>query len=252
MLKPAEFKNPEQEIERFQRRLAVAGALVLLAFFLLFTRFFWLQVVQHEHYRTRAEDNRISLVPIVPNRGVIVDRNGVVLARNYSAYTLEITPGKVADLEAVINALAGVVDIQPKDRKRFRKLLEESQELRVAADPHPPDRRGGGALHRPALPLPGRRDQGAAVPPVSAGRTRFACPRLHRPGERPRPEAPSSGRAERTTTAAPSTSARPGWSRSTSSSCTARPASSRSRSMPAAGPCAAWRAPRRCPATTWC
>ena len=127
MLKPAEFKNPEQEIERFQRRLAVAGALVLLAFFLLFTRFFWLQVVQHEHYRTRAEDNRISLVPIVPNRGVIVDRNGLVLARNYSAYTLEITPGKVADLEAVINALAGVVDIQPKDRKRFRKLLEESK-----------------------------------------------------------------------------------------------------------------------------
>jgi cell division protein FtsI/penicillin-binding protein 2 len=90
-------------------------------------RFFWLQVVQHEHYRTRAEDNRISLVPIVPNRGLIVDRNGLVLARNYSAYTLEITPGKVADLEAVIDELAGVVDIQPKDRKRFRKLLEESK-----------------------------------------------------------------------------------------------------------------------------
>ncbi len=127
MLKPAEFKNPEQELERFQRRLAVAGGFVLFAFFLLFVRFFWLQVVQHEHYRTRAEDNRISLVPIVPNRGVIVDRNGLVLARNYSAYTLEITPGKVGDLEAVINELAGVIDIQPKDRKRFRKLLEESK-----------------------------------------------------------------------------------------------------------------------------
>ena len=126
-MRPAEFKNPEQEIERFQRRLAVAGALVLLAFFLLFLRFFWLQVVQHEHFQTRAEENRISLVPIVPNRGVIVDRNGLVLARNYSAYTLEITPGKVADLEAVINALSGVIDIQPKDRKRFRKLLEESK-----------------------------------------------------------------------------------------------------------------------------
>jgi peptidoglycan glycosyltransferase (EC 2.4.1.129)/cell elongation-specific peptidoglycan D,D-transpeptidase len=123
----AEFKNPEQELERFQRRLAVAGGLVLLAFFLLFARFFWLQVVQHEHYRTRAEDNRIALVPIVPNRGLIVDRNGTVLARNYSAYTLEIMPSKVADLEAVIDELAGIVDIQPKDRKRFRKLLEESR-----------------------------------------------------------------------------------------------------------------------------
>jgi len=126
-MRPAEFRNPEQELERFQRRLAVAGGLVLFAFFLLFIRFFWLQVVQHEHYQTRAEDNRISLVPIVPNRGVIVDRNGLVLARNYSAYTLEITPSKVADLETVINDLAAIVDIQPKDRKRFRKLLEESK-----------------------------------------------------------------------------------------------------------------------------
>jgi len=124
---PAEFKNPEQELERFQRRLAVTGGFVLLAFFLLFARFFWLQIVQHEHYRTRAEDNRIALVPIVPNRGLIVDRNGAVMARNYSAYTLEIMPSKVADLEAVIDALAGIVDIQPKDRKRFRKLLEESK-----------------------------------------------------------------------------------------------------------------------------
>ena len=126
-MRPAEFKNREQELERFQRRLAVAGGFVLFAFFLLFSRFFWLQVVQHEHYRTRAEDNRIALVPIVPNRGLIVDRNGVVLARNYSAYTLEITPSKVADLEAMIDELAGIVDIQPKDRKRFRKLLEESK-----------------------------------------------------------------------------------------------------------------------------
>ena len=123
----AEFRNPEQELERFQRRLAVAGRVCPLAFFSPFLLFSWLQVVQHEHYRTRAEDNRISLVPIVPNRGVIADRNGLVLARNYSAYTLEITPGKVADLEAVINALAAIVDIQPKDRKRFRKLLEESK-----------------------------------------------------------------------------------------------------------------------------
>lgn len=126
-MRPAEFRNPEQELERFQRRLAVAGGFVLLAFFLLFLRFSWLQVIQHEHYRTRAEDNRIALVPIVPNRGLIVDRNGLVLARNYSAYTLEITPGKVADLEAVIDELAAIVDIQQKDRKRFRKLLEESK-----------------------------------------------------------------------------------------------------------------------------
>jgi penicillin-binding protein 2 len=66
-------------------------------------------------------------VPIVPNRGLILDRNGVVLARNYSAYTLEITPSKTIDLEQMIDGLASIIDIQPKDRKRFKKLLEESR-----------------------------------------------------------------------------------------------------------------------------
>jgi len=122
-----EFKNPQEELERFRSRLAVAGGFVLFCFVLLFIRFVWLQIVQHDYYQTRAEDNRISLVPIVPNRGLILDRNGVVLARNYSAYTLEITPSKTRDLEQVIDGLASIIDIQSKDRKRFKKLLEESR-----------------------------------------------------------------------------------------------------------------------------
>ena len=122
-----EFKNPQEELERFRSRIAVAGGFVLLCFVLLFARFVWLQIVQYEYYRTRAEDNRISLVPIMPNRGLIVDRNGVVLARNYSAYTLEITPSKTSNLEETINAVSEVIDIQPNDRKRFKKLLEESR-----------------------------------------------------------------------------------------------------------------------------
>ncbi len=122
-----EFKNPEQELLRYRRRLLVALVFVLLAFGLLFARFFWLQVMQHDYYQTRAEDNRISLVPILPNRGLIVDRNGIVLAHNYSAYTLEITPSRAGNLEATIDALAQIIEIRLKDRKRFRKLLEESR-----------------------------------------------------------------------------------------------------------------------------
>ena len=63
----------------------------------------------------------------MPNRGVIRDRNGVVLAQSYSAYTLEIQPARVKNLEQTIDALAEIVDIQPRDRKRFRKLLDESK-----------------------------------------------------------------------------------------------------------------------------
>ena len=122
-----EFKNPQEELERFRHRLGIAGGFVLFCFCLLFARFVWLQIVQHDYYQTRAEDNRISLVPIVPNRGLILDRKGEVLAHNYSAYTLELTPSRSRDLDKTIDALAEIIDIQPKDRKRFKKLLEESK-----------------------------------------------------------------------------------------------------------------------------
>jgi len=118
---------PDRELERFRFRVGLAGFAVFVAFALLAARLFHLQVVQHDYYSTRAEDNRISLVPIVPNRGVILDRQGTVLARNYSAFTLEITPSRVEDLEATIDGLSKVIEVLPKDRKRFRRLLEESK-----------------------------------------------------------------------------------------------------------------------------
>jgi penicillin-binding protein 2 len=123
-----EFKNTERELHYFRMRLSVAGLFVLIFFGLLAARFVWLQAYQHDHYAAQAEDNRISIVPVVPNRGLIVDRNGVVLARNFAAYTLEITPSKVkGELDEVIEGLGAIVDIQPKDRRRFRRQLEESK-----------------------------------------------------------------------------------------------------------------------------
>jgi penicillin-binding protein 2 len=131
-----ELRNPEREVFLFRRRLGVAGVLVLVAFGGLFARFFYLQVVQHDHYQTLAETNRIAIVPIVPNRGVITDRNGVVLAQSYSAYTLEIQPSRVRNLDETIDALAAIVDA-PRDRKRFRPRRIE--EFEVAAAHEAPD-----------------------------------------------------------------------------------------------------------------
>ena len=117
----------DSEYGRFRFRIAVAASVVVVAFVILIARFAYLQIVQHDYYITRAEDNRISLVPITPNRGVIVDRNGTIMARNYSAFTLEITPSKVDSLDETIDGLTKVIEILPKDRRRFRKLLEESK-----------------------------------------------------------------------------------------------------------------------------
>ncbi|MCS6766941.1 MAG: penicillin-binding protein 2, partial [Candidatus Protistobacter heckmanni] len=123
-----EFRDTERDLNDFRVRMNAAVALVLLCFGLLLLRFFWLQAVKHSHYSSVAEDNRIAVSPVVPNRGLILDRNGVVLAQNYSAYTLEISPSKInGDLDKVIDDLSQLVDIQQRDRKRFKKLLEESK-----------------------------------------------------------------------------------------------------------------------------
>ena len=122
-----EFRDNERELYFFQLRIGIAGAVVLALFGILLARFIYLQVVQHDYYQTKAEDNRISIVPIVPNRGLITDRNGVVLARNYSAYTLEIAPDKVGNIEAVIDDLSGIVEIRQSDRIRFKRLMIEAK-----------------------------------------------------------------------------------------------------------------------------
>ena len=122
-----ELKNLSRELDRFRLRIFVAAAFVLLGFGLLVARMVYLQVLRHEELSTRAESNRIAVVPIVPNRGRILDRNGVVLATNYTAYTLEITPSKVEDLDATINQLAEFIDIQVRDRRRFKRQLDESK-----------------------------------------------------------------------------------------------------------------------------
>ncbi|MBM3386331.1 MAG: penicillin-binding protein 2 [Betaproteobacteria bacterium] len=122
-----ELRNTEAEILRFHRRVRILQGLAIACFLLLLSRLVYLQILRHDDLYEQAESNRTAVLPTVPPRGTILDRNGIVLANNYSAYTLEITPAKVADLEATIDALAEVVDIQPRDRKRFKRLREESK-----------------------------------------------------------------------------------------------------------------------------
>jgi penicillin-binding protein 2 len=122
-----ELRNAELDARRFRRRVLVVGAVVFFAFCLVVARLVFLQVVRHEDLAEQAESNRTAIVPVVPNRGLILDRNGVVLATNYAAYTLEITPSRVGELDETIDALAQVVDIQQRDRRRFRRLMEESR-----------------------------------------------------------------------------------------------------------------------------
>ena len=122
-----ELRNSERDAWRFRVRVLAMGLVVFLAFGLIVARLLVLQVQRHEDLADQAESNRTAVVPIVPNRGQILDRNGVVLATNYSAYTLEITRSKLGDMDETIEELSKVVDIQPRDKRRFKRLMEDAR-----------------------------------------------------------------------------------------------------------------------------
>ncbi|ROT46645.1 penicillin-binding protein 2 [Pusillimonas sp. NJUB218] len=122
-----EFKKTSQaQKRRLLLRLCVAAALVLVCFGLLVARLWHLQVERYEGLAARADANRIAVVPIPPRRGEILDRNGVVLARNYRDYTLVVTPAQVKDLDQLLDNLSALVYISPSQRKRFFQLVQQS------------------------------------------------------------------------------------------------------------------------------
>jgi penicillin-binding protein 2 len=121
------LRNVQLDLSRFRLRVLVASIVVVIGFGLLVARLVYLQVARHEDLQAQAENNRTAIVPVVPNRGLILDRNGIALATNYSAYTLEVTPSKAGNLDQALDDLSQVLEIAPRDRKRFKKLQQESK-----------------------------------------------------------------------------------------------------------------------------
>ncbi|MEQ1592384.1 MAG: penicillin-binding protein 2 [Thiobacillaceae bacterium] len=129
MKRGSQLKNLDLELTRFQTRLKVGAVFVLLLAGVLLGRLFYVQVLQHQHYHMLAESNRIAMVPVVPNRGLIVDRYEQVLAENFSAYTVEIMVAKISSLETTLADIGRLIEITPGQVRRFKKLLAESHEF---------------------------------------------------------------------------------------------------------------------------
>jgi len=118
-----DFEDRRNEGGLFAGRALFAALGVVVCLGLLVARLVELQVMEHEHFSTLSEDNRIKIQPLPPSRGLIYDRNGVLLADNVPSYALEITPENVADLDATIDALAEILPIDADDRARFERRL---------------------------------------------------------------------------------------------------------------------------------
>lgn len=119
------FKDHTGESRLFAGRAVIAGILVFTALLLVAGRLVLLQVESHEHFSTLSQDNRVKLEPLPPTRGLIYDANGIILADNYPAYSLELTIEQIDDLDATIAELGLIVDIDDTDRARFERLRNQ-------------------------------------------------------------------------------------------------------------------------------
>ena len=122
-----ELKNVELQLMRFRTRVWVALVVVLLALGLIGARMYVLQIHRHEALLTQAESNRTAVLPAPPPRGRILDRHGVVLADNQPTFTLEIIPAQAGRLQETIDAIAELIEIAPRDLRRFQRLVAESR-----------------------------------------------------------------------------------------------------------------------------
>lgn len=121
------IKDAVREGLLFRGRALLAAGLIGLMSAVLLVRLADLQILEYSHFKTLSEDNRVKVVPVPPTRGLIFDRNGVVLAENVAAFSLEVIPEAVKDLKATVDALAEIVEVTDADRQRFERLLRSSR-----------------------------------------------------------------------------------------------------------------------------
>ncbi len=118
-----EIRDHTAESLLFIRRAVIAFVVVVLLFGVLGFNLYHLQVGMHSFYQTRSNQNDIKMLPIAPSRGLIMDRNGVILAQNITLYQIQVIPGKVPDLQATIKALTPIVDLTPDDLANFKDAM---------------------------------------------------------------------------------------------------------------------------------
>lgn len=122
-MKPRRLHNPLQEREVFNNRFFVIVGLFFLLLLLILWRYFHLQVLEHETYKTQSDRNRIHVTSVAPKRGLIVDRNGRLLAENQPSFSLVLTKERVPDLDQTLATLRELLDLEEDEIERFTKRL---------------------------------------------------------------------------------------------------------------------------------
>ncbi len=120
------IKDYRFESRLFLQRSVQSLVIAALLLSILIGRLFYLQVIAHEHFVTLSDDNRIKILPLPPNRGLIYDRNGLILADNLPTHRLEIIPEQIRDMDSLLDQLSTLINIRDIDRQRFKKVLKRT------------------------------------------------------------------------------------------------------------------------------
>ena len=123
-----EIRDLFSELKRYQTRITLSFIFILLCFLVIFIKLFFLQIVEYEKYKSRAQKNRIVVHPLTPDRGKILDRNGKLVADNGIYYTLEVVPRNISNINDTYSKLQTYIKLTKKDKERFKRLSE------IAAD----------------------------------------------------------------------------------------------------------------------
>ncbi|MEM5508253.1 penicillin-binding protein 2 [Pseudoalteromonas sp. AS71] len=124
------IRDHSAEANLFARRAFVGFVFVLGLVAVLLSNLYTIQVEDHEDYQTRSNDNRIKVIPIAPNRGLIYDRNGVLLAENKPVYNLEVIPEEVDDLDESLDQISKIIAITEQDKQDFLKDIKHTRRFK--------------------------------------------------------------------------------------------------------------------------
>ena len=128
--KRAPIRNLNAENTLFLRRALLAFIGVIVLVLVLFTNLYQIQINLYEDYQTRANGNRIKLIPVAPNRGLIYDRNGVLLAENKPVHSLELIPEQIESIEQTLTTISSIIELSEAEHTRFMKSVKSQRRFK--------------------------------------------------------------------------------------------------------------------------
>jgi len=127
MLRKLQIKDHGNETRLFKRRAIVAISVIILIMLGIVARLVYLQIYSHQHFSTLSQKNRLKISPLPPTRGLIYDRNGLLLAKNIPSFSLELIPEQVKDIDETLKRLGQLISISDSDRKYFKRLVKQKR-----------------------------------------------------------------------------------------------------------------------------